>query len=192
MPPSDLMCHQVTWYATKWHDMPLSDRIWYQVRWYTIHEEDVELWRGCTNLVSRCVVWEDRVLTLKMMCQPRSGCTIYMPDAPSWYKDVPFVSLTWQGIPWWAVWYDILYDAQDFPRVPWRWRCSRNTPWCANMMDETPLVFMMCNYGSWCSIMCVVDANGLYDMDECSRRCRLADVIGWHLLLAYGPIVLNH
>lgn len=63
-----------------------------------------------------------------------------------------------------------------------RWSCLTTTPCCATMMDVGPLVLMMrhlyimmLHYGTRCSIMCVLDAHGLYAMEECSRRWCMVD-----------------
>ena len=53
---SDAISHQVTWYATKWHDMPRSDLICPQVTWYAIKRKDMP--------------------PSDMICHSLGGCTI--------------------------------------------------------------------------------------------------------------------
>ena len=153
-------------------------------------------WPCCTTLVDVAPKWK-KLRQPGRSCAILEGswamlegcCTILAKDGPSSCKMHHLGVRCTILVPLWAMvslishtWYEVIYDAQDCSRTLRSWWCSRNTPCWVTMLDVGLLVFimhylyiMMLHYGSWCSIMSVVDAHLFYVTDECSISYCMVD-----------------
>ena len=158
MSPRDLICYEVTWYTTKWHDMLSSDRICHQVIGYATKWQDMP-----------SIMWKRHSFSKYSILELMPHLDARMRPIVPWHAKVsldesyamksPMILKIVQGS-------SKVEDAQGlfFYVPPWFLICHGDLD-VPLLHHDMPLWIMMPHHMcSWCSCK-----------DECSKRCCMED-----------------